>query len=348
VSRENSPPYPTATHFTVGFSSHRLETLEPARTAMAGHEAVVLEEPPTAAFRRALADPGALEEYLWESETAFPVFARQQLQVLRHLTGSGSQILQIEPYLQRLLEIHELLADGRTPEDVAAREDLAPVYAMERECTAAVLTFYRLTLEAPFPEVVTSVQVFARADARRFRLRDRWRAAALEQLAGRFASVYVEAGYMHQALPGELTQRLGRTGAVRSFYLLEEYIRPQLGTPRVFGPGDELTLKYLFETPLNLEAAKELAARSLIYIKLLSQKEMAPTPDSPFPHTAEEMTAARLVAPLTFPDCEKLFALLKTAAPETCRRQVRWYLKNSYGHDPISENPIPTTRTEDF
>ena len=318
----------------MGFSSHRLETLAAARQALAGHQAVVLEEPPAPAFTRALADPTLIEDYLWESEAAFPRFARQQLLLLADLRRAGVQVLQIEPYLQRLEEIHELFAQDYAPADVSVRRDLAPVYAREKECTGALLDFYRKSLQAPFPEVVAAVHTFARADARRFRLRDRLRAAALADLTSRFASVYVEAGYMHQALPGELSRLVGRPHRIRTHFLLEELLRPLLGAPRVLGPGDELTLKYLFAADLSPAEADLLAARSLVYIKLLSKTEMAPAPDAPYPHLAEEIAAAGLVSSLSFADCERLYALIKTSAPLDAWRQARHYLTKYLGRDP--------------
>lgn len=311
--------------YTIGFSTHRLESLPFARQEMGRHEAIVLEEPPSPTLTQVLAGEAAVEDYLWELDAEFPEFGRSQLEILRELWRQGRAILQVEPYLERLVEIHELFAQDVTPEEVMARAELKPVYEMERKTSAALLGFYQLAMQAPFSQVVESVKHFARRDAARFRLRDSMRAKALAELAGRYESIYVEAGHMHLALPGELQRRLNSNGKVRSRFLLEEVARNRSHRPRVFGPGDELTFIHLFERPLAPDYETLLAARSLVYIKLLSKEEL-PEGNSPTPHLDEELWMSDLVRRLEYEDCEFLYPLVKRAPAPRAREVVAGFL----------------------
>lgn len=312
--------------FTIGFSTHRLESLPFARDAMAQHQAVVLEEPPSPTLSQVLDGDATVEDYLWEMDAEFPEFGRSQVEILRELRQQGKVILQVEPYLERLMEIHELFAQDTTPAEVMARAELNGVYQMERETTAALLEFYKLSMAAPFGRVVESVQNFARRDAARFRLRDTMRAQALATLAGGFETIYVEAGHMHLSLPGELYRQLNGNGKVKSRFLLEEVARRQSSRPRVFGPGDELTFYHVFQRPLSPDHETLLSARSLIYIKLLSKDEI-PADTSPTPHLDEELRLSELVAQLSYADCELLYPRLKQAAPPQAREVVAAFLK---------------------
>ncbi|AEB08951.1 hypothetical protein Desac_1087 [Desulfobacca acetoxidans DSM 11109] len=311
--------------FTIGFSTHRLESLPFAHREMTQHQAIVLEEPPSPILTAVLSGEVDVEEYLWEMEAEFPEFGRQQLAILQEIWHQKRAIRQIEPYLERLVQIHDLFAQDATPAEVMARSELKEVYQMEREASAALLKFYQVSLLAPFSQVVESVQRFARQDAARFRLRDALRAQALTGLAGHFETIYVEAGYLHLALPGELYRRLNGTGKVRSVFLLKEAARCRSPHPLVFGPGDILTIHHLFRRPLTPEREKLLAAQSLIYIKVLSKEEI-PASDSPTPHLDEELHLNQLVRRLAYEDCERLYPRLKRATPPVALKELEHFL----------------------
>jgi len=326
----------TTTLFTIGFSTHRPESLPYAQAAMARHQAIVLEEPPSPILPLVLQGTAPVEEYLWELDAEFPEFSRQQVDLLRVLWQQGRTILQVEPYLERLVAIHELFAQEVTPEEVRSQEQLREVYDVERQATAALLRFYEVSLQAPFPEVIAAVQEFARQDAARFRVRDALRAQALAGLAGRFETVYVETGHMHLALPGELRRVLDGRGKVRPHFLLGAVARQRHHRPRVFGPGDELTLAYLGRRPLSPETAALWAARSLVYIKLLGKEEL-PASDSPTPHLDEELRLNALMRRLSYDDCARLYPLVKQASPGRAWEILTRYLKDS-GSTGQSEN----------
>lgn len=315
------------TLFTLAFSSHRIESLPYAQPEMARHQAIVLEDPPSTQLAAMLAGDLPIEEYVQEQEPGFPEFSSRQALLLQEMHRAGKQILQIEPFLERLLQIHELFAKNRTPAEVMAIPELRPVYEAEREATGALMYFYRQSLGAPFAQVVDAVKAFARADAARFHQRDELRARALASLAGRFESIYVEAGYMHLALPGALRRWLGNEGQVRPLFLMAPVVRPVLGSPRVLGPGDRLTMLYLFYRHPQPTTETLLAARSLIYIKLLYKEEVIPQ-ESAAPHTDNEIQANLLVDRLSYQDCERLYPLIRNASRTQALTQVQRYLRS--------------------
>jgi hypothetical protein len=312
---------------TIGFSSHRLEVLPAVREEMGRHDALVLEEAPEPTFGAVLAGELEAAAYQEDLDPEFPHFSRAELELAQDLHRGGKAILQVEPYLARLLQIHELLAGGLSRPEVESRPGLREVYAAESLASKALLTFYVRAHTASFPRVVAAVKEFARADAARFRFRDDLRAQALAPLTAAFPRLLVEAGYIHLALVKALRRRLGGRARVRPVWLLASRVRPVLGRPRPLGPGDLLTLRHIFGTPISPDQEDLLAARSLIYIQLLEKGELAPGLD-PTPHLTNELQAHHLTAGLSWTDCAALYPRVRSAAPETARQEVRRYLQN--------------------
>lgn len=311
---------------TIGLSSHRLEALPYAFKEMEKHEAIILEDAPEPDFPLLLAGDKSVESYLLDKDTEFPEFSGRQLEIMKELHGRGKRILQVEPYLERLIRIHELLAQGLTRAEVQSRPDLQPVYAIEARTSAALLHFYAQAHRAPFTRVVSAVKDFALTDAARFRLRDDLRARALVAYLDAFASMYVEAGHIHLYLVNRLRRLLAGKARLQPVFLLASPSLQGLGRPRPLGPGDLLTLLYIFNAKTTKEKEMLLAARSLVYIKLLEKNELAPTDGNPTPHTDNEIQALHLTAALSFQDCEKLFLQIRRLPPPECVEVVRRYL----------------------
>jgi hypothetical protein len=90
---------------TLAFSPHRIETLPLAVRRMRRHEAIILEEPEHPGLAPMLQKKLSIDEYLLETDVGFPRFARRSCQLLRELYAEGKEILQIDPFMDRLLEI---------------------------------------------------------------------------------------------------------------------------------------------------------------------------------------------------------------------------------------------------
>jgi len=311
---------------TIGFSPHHAEVLPFARQHMAHHKTIVLEEPPSGHFIDMLEERISIDEYVMEGEPEFPKFERLLCAMLRELHGEGRRIVQVEPYLQSLLHIHELFAEGKTPEDILRNPRLKDVYVAEKRATGALLHYYNQCLHAPFEGVVDAVKVFARSDAARLKLRERLRSEAIKALVSNNGDIYVEAGYIHYPLYLYLKHMLGGGHKVRVVYLLTPVIRRLHGVRRNLGPGDVLTLYYALHGDVPKDLADLLAARSLIYIKLLNKEELLPG-TSEAPHAEDIVRVNRIVDTLCIDDCRKLFDHIRLAKREQALGFVEAYGK---------------------
>ncbi len=84
-----------------------------------------------------------------------------------------------------------------------------------------------------------------------------------------------------------------------------------------------------------------LAARSLIYIKLLGKEELAPDPSRPTPHTDDELRACRLTAALMVEDCAALYPEIRRLSSGEALESVRRYLKGRRGSRRLPRNAEP-------
>lgn len=315
---------------TIGFSSHHAEVLPYARKHMQRHQIIVLEEPPVPEFVDMLEARLPIDEYVMTLDSGFPEFQRLMCLLLRELHIEGREIIQVEPYLETLLQIHETLASGKTPEDIVKDPDLVTVYNAEKRATGALLTYYEHSVKAPFDEVIAAVKDFARADADRLVMRERLRAQAIGSLAPVDADVYVEAGYIHYSLFRYLRQVVGHSHCIRVVHLLAPVVRRLKGRRRNMGPGDILTLHYALHGKLAKDTEDMLAARSLIYIKLLQKDELVPGAlDAP--HSEDEVRVNRVVDRLSVEDCRNLFDEIRLASRKDAFRAVQVYLPDVAG-----------------
>ena len=305
---------------TIGFSSHRPETLPLAENAMVEHDHIVIEEPPTPEFSRMLAGRLSVKDYLLTAEYEYPSFAAAACRMLRRLNNGGKQIHPCEPFLARLIKIHEHFGEGRSPSAIVHDEHLGPVYRAEREATGRLLTFYKAAATGEFDHMVEAACAFAAADAARFALRDRLRARSMARLiADLKGKVYVEAGYLHLRLLRELRRQLSPRPAIRPFYLLGDIYRAAGHGSHLFNPGDLLTLALIFERAPMIKRQHLLAARSLVYNQLVVKDEMSPG-DDPYPDARDDLTVIRYVNRLSLDDCRRLYGRIAGMAPYSARQ----------------------------
>jgi hypothetical protein len=80
--------------------------------------------------------------------------------------------------------------------------------------------------------------------------------------------------------------------------------------------------------PSNDDGTNLLAARSLIYNKLLQKEETLPDSENKFPHTFNEWQTIDLVERLSLEDCRILFHETRRMSTENSRQSIRDYLQN--------------------
>ena len=148
----------------MGFVSHHVEALPFIRKQMERHETLVLEEPSGPGFPGMLNGRLSVDDYLLEIDSEFPRFDRLMCGLLMEFHGMGRRIIQVEPYLERLIEIHERFADGKTVADVMASDSLRNVYRAERAATGALIAYYSNNILYPVPhrQFVFSIPIMLR------------------------------------------------------------------------------------------------------------------------------------------------------------------------------------------
>jgi hypothetical protein len=271
---------------TLVLANHRPENIPLACRLMTAHDTILLEEPPDKRFEPMLDGKVAIDDYLEDQDLEYPDFSRQMARVLRERRQAGTRLVQVEPFIDLLLSIHDRFASGEGPQDLPAGSDLYRVYRAEHMATKALIDFYHASGSDNFDTTVDAVKRIARADAQRFALRDQMRAEAMGGLVQNSGRVYIEAGQIHYPLWHELRRRLPAGFPLRVHFLMTGVVR-QLGYRRhLFGPGDLLTLYYRFHPQGRFPAESLLAARALIYNKLILKEEIAADADTyPTPAT---------------------------------------------------------------
>jgi hypothetical protein len=311
---------------TIGYSTHRTESLPFAAALMASHDIIVLEDSPTPGFEDMLKSEMSIEQYLENSDTEYPEFARGLCRLIREEYNKGKKIFQVEPFIGNLLKIHEFFADGGSPDQIVPDTLMYDVFQAEKKATGHLLAFYQASMNSGFEEVVEAVKNFAKADAVRFQLRDKLRAQAIEKLVTPFSSVYVEAGEIHIALFKELRRLFPSEVSIKPYFLMESVYKKLSGKRHIFGPGDILTLYYIFHPQMDSPLLNVLASRSLIYSKLLEKEEMINSLDSN-PHTRNEVETIKKVNALNWDDCKYLFSKIRMVSSSKARRVVKDYFR---------------------
>ncbi len=292
---------------TVAFSPHRIETLPFAQKLMNEHDIIILEEPPNPLFQKFLENQLSLEEYIKNTDFWFPSFIKESLKLLLDLYKKGKKILQVEPYLEKITYIQKELEKEKHIDEIINTEELKKIYQVENNAIGKLLKYYEMSLKGDFHEIVEAVKAFSKADAKRFRLRDKLRAKAIIKLLPEKGKVYIEAGTIHVYFKKLLHIYIGTSWKIYHKYLLGEVIRSLTGKIWIFPPGELLTLRYILKRKEDKQIEDLLAARSLIYIKVIPKEELVPDSKEPFPHLKRELKAIQIVNTLSFEDCAVLF-----------------------------------------
>ena len=131
---------------------------------------------------------------------------------------------------------------------------------------------------------------------------------------------------MHYPLWQLLREKLSASHRVRPVYMYEKALGKSGGVGHIYGPGDLLTLLYIYHPDIHHpERENVLAARSLIHSKLVAKEELTEDLDL-LPHLRNELYCNQLVRRLTIDDCARLFALIRKAGTHVANRLVDDYL----------------------
>lgn len=320
---------------TIAYSTHRPETLARAESLMREHSSIVLEEPKTPGFHAMLRGKYAIEEYLLATEYEYPAFAKRAAAMLQEI-AAARRIIQLDPYMDVLVSIHEFFTDGFGPADIEPDTVRAAVYDTEHRWTKALLHYYEASGAQSFDALVNAVIGFARVDAERGRKRDAMRAETLLRRMGGDdplpRPVYVEAGSIHFFLLRELSRLLD--SPPRVVFLMEDVSRRIWGRRQVLGPGDVLTMLCTFFPEYDKPRAALLAAQSLVHVKIQQKEEIEESQDVLAPHTCDEAWSAGVAMALNYEECRELYTRIARLPTPHARRLAEEYL-NHLGRLPV-------------
>jgi len=324
---------------TLVLANHRPETVSAQQMLMHEYDAIILEEPTDLNFAPMLGGQVSIEAYLENQDLEYPEFSRQMAESLRAHHQNGIRIHQIEPFIEHLLSIHERFAEGESPAELPTDSILQQIYLAERKATAALIHFYDTSVNGSFEEIVEAVKAFAHADAFRFALRDRLRAAAMIDLLMLPGRNYIEAGPIHYPLLRELRQRLPYGYRLKVKFLMADAVR-RLGYRRhLYGPGDLLTLLYRFHPKGRFRRESLLAAQALIYNKLIIKEEIAGT-DEKYSHTCDELDVGEITDTLSMADCRFLYPLIRNLSTVNTRKLVKRYFSEHRDQLPVQQRDV--------
>lgn len=311
----------------LGLSIHRPEMVPVLMDWMGSCDRILLEEPPDQNFTQMLTGGISIDDYLMQQDLEYPVFSRRMCHLLQKMSARNKIIHQVEPYLDALAGIHDLFADGFRPGDIARDSVQHLVYAAEHNATGALLNFYHVSMSGSFEAMIKAVRHFARQDAARFRLRDTLRAQALIELVDDSASIFIEAGMMHYPLRGLLLKQLTEPERLQTVFLADASLKRLNVRGRLYGPGDQLTLLYVFHPELKWpDREMLLAARALVYNKLIAKGEREDSES--LPHLRDEKACIQLVGKLSLDDCGRLYSLIRKLGRQEAIGIVRKEVSN--------------------
>lgn len=326
---------------TIGFSIHRPEVIGITAELMQRHDVIFLEEAPANGLQGMLQGALSIDDYLLPAEVEYPEFSRRMCRLLRELYQDGKKIIQVEPFLEHLLAIHTFFSRGHRPEELQPDSVYHQVYQAERDATKALLDYYQIVMNGSFKAAIQAITRFARVDAARFRLRDSLRAQALAAELNKGSSAFIEAGAIHLALYHSLKKRFPESAQLKPIFLARNALKILGVKGHLFGPGDRLTLTYIFHPRIHGTLREELlAARSVIYSKLIGKEEV-PVDLEKFPHIRNELACIRTVNLLTLEDCDRLFPLIRRFKTEHARQLVDDYLVRIKKFPRRSRKPQP-------
>lgn len=295
----------------IGLSAHRLEAIPFYEKAFTASDVIVLEDTPHPLFAMMVVGQIEIEKYVQSLETDFPKFMTAQCRLIQGAYKQGKKIVQIDPYIEKLIQMYQCL------EEIKQIPEFTEVYNAEHEVTGKLINYYQLAM-GKFDEAVAAVLAFAQADAKRIALRDKMRAEKIvHYLQNKEGKIFVEAGYIHLKLTSFLRKIAPSDWQIRAAFLLAKPARElaksilHKSLPYPLVPGDILTFWYMGKKKINPAKANLLAARTLIYNKLLATEELEPTSSEPYPHLHQEFQIKAMLGRLSYNDCQRLYEVVK-------------------------------------
>ena len=296
----------------IALTSHRVEFLPMLRDEALSADVIVLEEPSNENLFRFFRNEITAEDYVRSLDTSFPLYTYFLSDLLKNLHQMGKQIYQIEPYLETIQKIQRSIEDG-TFSEVTKDDATEQIRLIEKKAFGAFIDYQEAFMKGDFDLLVEKTIEFSRADAERFKYRDKLRFWRILELINEIKSkeddpglkLLIEAGSIHSSLPLSL-ERVLETDYVRSLNL-KERAADIIGLKLEKNPGTRLTEVFIKNKEIGEKELKTLAARSLVYISKITPEEMLPEGENKFPHLLEELEITKEVDQMDYNTCKEEF-----------------------------------------
>lgn len=311
---------------TICYSTHRLETLGLTARIMHENDVIILEEPAHVDFSHLLNGDIDIHEHMLELDVGYPEFTASQYRLLQQMSKAGKQIIQVEPYLDHLLDIQYFLAEGHSPDEIQPDSIAYSVYTAEKIATGLLISYYKEVRGENYSKILSTMNAFAQADAARFVLRDSLRAEGIRKILEQGKDIYIEAGSIHLLLYQLLAKDLSKEWNLHIHSVDRETIKILNNTGNLFNPGDILTLSYIWGQNISQAQWEQKCAQSLIYSKIVKKEEKCGT-DARFPHTRNELESIASVEQLSTETCILLFQEIRWLSSDEAAEFVRNYLR---------------------
>lgn len=119
-------------HISVGFSIHRPEIVPVTARIMEQYDVIFLEEPPEDGFENMLNSSLGVEDYLMPLDLEYPEFSRSMCYLERELYAKGKKLIQVEPFVEALLSVHDFFAQGNKPGQIRPASVCGILYGLRR------------------------------------------------------------------------------------------------------------------------------------------------------------------------------------------------------------------------
>jgi hypothetical protein len=137
---------------------------------------------------------------------------------------------------------------------------------------------------------------------------------------------------MHYPLKRLMTRQLPQPTLVQAVFPANDIIQNLGQKGHLYGPGDQLTLLYIFHPEITAtERETLLAARALIYSKIIIKEELN-ADITAYPHLQDELICINATRELSVNDCSRLFARIRGVNTFDARRIVAEHIMSSSPH----------------
>ena len=168
-----------------------------------------------------------------------------------------------------------------------------------------ILKEYYTTLgKKDFDKLVDLTIKFAKLDAERIKFRCELRARKIAELINQgllSGKIVIHTYHLHDILVKYIEDK------VKDYEIqvvnLHKLVLEKLGIQMPTHPGRELTLCYVYGRRLSNEEEKLLAARSVMYVRMLPRFELRPSPQNEYPHTWKDYEILTFVNKLSYDEC---------------------------------------------